>query len=359
MPQYNRIAIKVGSNVLTNSNGSLNYETINHIVEQIVTLRSRGIDIILVSSGAVAAGRSEVTLSKKTGPVNAKQVWSAIGQVKLMSTYSELFKRHDIYCAQVLTTKENFSDRRHYLNMQNSISAMLDNNILPIVNENDTISVTELMFTDNDELSGLMASMMQCEALFILSNIDGVYTGNPADEGTELIPIIDENTKKLEEYIAPTKSGFGRGGMITKCKISRKISQQGIDVFIANGTRAGIIGKIIDGENIPHTCFKASEQKTKSVKNWLAHSDTFAKGSVTINKGAQEALLSDKANSLLMVGITKVTGYFKKDDIVRIENENGDILAIGKAKIDSEKANEVKGIKYDKPFVHYDYLTLI
>ena len=112
-------------------------------------------------------------------------------------------------------------------------------------------------------------------------------------------------------------------------------------ITIANGTRAGIIGKIIDGENIPHTCFKASEQKTKSVKNWLAHSDTFAKGSVTINKGAQEALLSDKANSLLMVGITKVTGYFKKDDIVRIENENGDILAIGKAKIDSEKANEV------------------
>ncbi len=359
MMNFKRIAIKVGSNVLTNGNGSLNQQQIQQIVEQIVSLRQQQVEVILISSGAVAAGKCEVQLSKKTDIIRSKQVWAALGQARLISLYTQLFAEHQLHCAQVLTTKESFSDRRHYLNMQNCMLAMLDNQIIPIVNENDTVSVTELMFTDNDELSGLIASMLQCEALFILSNIDGVYTGNPSDVNTQLIQHIDENSADIEQYIAPTRSDFGRGGMLTKCNIARKISLQGIDVFIANGKREGILEAILQQKEVPFTHFKATREKTKSVKSWLAHSDTFAKGTVTINPGAEEALLSQEANSLLHIGITAVNGHFEKGDIVKILNEQGQALAVGRAKVNAEKAEQLKGKKHTKPFIHYDYLSLL
>ena len=153
------------------------------MVEDVAILYKQGIEVILISSGAVAAGRSEVSPSKKTNIIAAKQIWAAIGQVKLMSSYQFLFGKYGIQAGQVLATKESFRDRRHYLNMKNCISAMLENNVLPIVNENDTISINELMFTDNDELSGLISSMMDCDSLIILSNVDGIYNGVPGANG--------------------------------------------------------------------------------------------------------------------------------------------------------------------------------
>jgi len=355
---FKRIAIKVGSNVITQPDGSLNDGRILRLVEDVAILYKQGIEVVLISSGAVAAGRSEVTPSKKTNIVAAKQIWAAIGQVKLMSSYQFLFGKYGIHAGQLLATKESFRDRIHYLNMKNCISAMLENKVLPIVNENDTVSINELMFTDNDELSGLISSMMDCKSLIILSNVDGVYTGIPGKEGTELIKEIDEESEDLNKYISTVMSGFGRGGMLTKCNIARKIASHGIDVFIANGTRNSIISDIVTGKNVPFTHFIASRRKETGVKKWLSHSDTFAKGAVVINEGAKEALVHDKATSLLMIGITAVNGFFKSGDIVRIVDVDGNNLGLGKAQYDSEKAEQNIGKKLSKPFIHYDYMVI-
>jgi len=356
--EFNRIAIKVGTHVITRSDGSLNDERILRIVEDVAILYKQGVEVVLITSGAVAAGRGEVTPSKKTNIIAAKQVWAAIGQVKLMSSYQFLFGKYGIQAGQLLATKDSFRDRRHYLNMKNCISAMLENKVLPIVNENDTISINELMFTDNDELSGLISSMMDCQSLIILSVVDGIYKGIPGEAGTELITRIDKESEALDQYISPVKSGFGRGGMITKYSIARKIASEGIDVFIANGTRDSIITDIVRGKDVPFTHFVSSNTKETGVKKWLSHSDTFAKGAVIINSGAREALLGEKATSLLMIGITKVEGFFKSGDIVRIFDENRNSIGLGKALYDSEKAEKNIGAKRSKPFIHYDYLLM-
>jgi glutamate 5-kinase len=357
-PKFNRIAIKVGSNVITQSDGSLNDGRILRLVEDVAILFKQGVEVVLITSGAVAAGRSEVAPSKKTNIVAAKQIWAAIGQVKLMSSYQFLFGKYGIQAGQLLATKESFRDRRHYLNMKNCISAMLDNSVLPIVNENDTISINELMFTDNDELSGLISSMMDCDSLIILSNVDGVYNGLPGEKGTELIRNIDANSEDIGQYISSEKSGFGRGGMLTKCSIAKKLASQGIDVFIANGTRDAIITNIVLRREVPYTHFVASNKKETGVKKWLSHSDTFAKGAVVINEGAKEALTGEKATSLLMIGITKVEGSFKSGDIVRIVDQEGNNIGLGKSQYDSKKADQNIGEKLSKPFIHYNYLVI-
>ncbi len=358
IPKFGRITVKLGSNVITQGDGSLNEGRILRLVEDVAILFKQGVEVILVTSGAVAAGRGEISPSKKTNIIAARQIWAAIGQVKLMSSYQFLFGKYGIQAGQLLATKESFRDRRHYLNMKQCISAMLENKVLPIVNENDAVSINELMFTDNDELSGLISSMMDCNSLFLLSNVDGVYTGLPGQKGTELIIRIDEDSENMDKYISTFKSGFGRGGMITKYSISRKIASQGIDVFIANGTRDSILTDIVRGKDVPYTHFIASRKKETGVKKWLSHSDTFVKGAVVINKGAREALLGEKATSLLMIGITKVEGFFKKGDIVRITDENGDIIGLGKSQYDSKKAEQNIGEKRGKPFIHYDYLVI-
>jgi glutamate 5-kinase len=242
--------------------------------------------------------------------------------------------------------------------MKNCISEMLENKVLPIVNENDAISITELMFTDNDELSGMISSMMDCGSLIILSNVDGIFTGVPGSTGSELIRIIDRESEDPGKYISTSRSGFGRGGMVTKYYIARKISSEGINVYIANGLRDSIIIDIIRGKDVPCTHFPASSTKKNSVKKWLAHSDTFAKGVVYINKGAKEALLDCKATSLLMIGVCKVEGTFRSGDIIRIFDEKGRQVGLGKSQYDSKKAEQYLGEKCKKPLIHYDYLVI-
>lgn len=358
MQKFKRITIKIGSNVLAKNDGSLNTERITELVNQISALQKAGTEVVVVSSGAVAAGRGEVEVSKKTDLVSAKQVWSAVGQVKLMSLYIQRFEANGLHCAQVLTTKENFADRRHYLTMKNCITSMIENHVVPIVNENDTISVTELMFTDNDELSGFIASMMNCDSLIILSNIDGVYTGAPDKEGSELIRKIDTNFAAVEKYIAPTKSGFGRGGMLTKCSIASKIASEGINVYIANGTRPNVISDLVNGKLKDFTHFVPHTKKATSVKKWLAHSQSFAKGVVTVNGGAMQALVSEKASSLLSVGITSVSGFFEKGDIIAICGPQGEQIGIGKTTYSSEILEKSINKKLSRPVVHYDYMVL-
>ena len=240
-----RIAVKVGSNVLTRKDGTLDITRMSAIVDQIAELHKRGTQVILVSSGAVASGRSEITPSHTLDEVSSRQLYSAIGQAKLMGKYYTLFREHGITCGQVLTTKEGLDKSDHYLNQQHCMEVMLGEGVIPIVNENDTLSITELMFTDNDELSGLMAEMMKVDELIILSNIDGIYDGNPADPNSSVIRKV-ATTDNMEQYIQTGKSTLGRGGMLTKCHIARKVASEGIPVVIANGRSEDILLRLID-----------------------------------------------------------------------------------------------------------------
>ena len=356
--QFSRIAVKVGSNVLTRRDGTLDVTRMSALVDQIAELHKTGVEIILVSSGAVASGRSEVHSAKKLDSVDQRQLFSAVGQAKLINRYYELFREHGIAVGQVLTMKENFATRRHYLNQKNCMTVMLENGVIPIVNENDTISVSELMFTDNDELSGLIASMMGAQALIILSNIDGIYNGSPADPTSEVIREIGQG-KDLSSYIQTSKSSFGRGGMLTKTNIARKVADEGITVIIANGKRDNILVDLIQHpESTLCTRFIPSAEPVSSVKKWIAHSEGFAKGELHINYCATELLFSDKAVSILPVGITDVIGEFEKDDIVRIVDFGGKPIGVGKANCDSTQAREAMGKHGKKPVVHYDYLYI-
>lgn len=356
---YKRVAVKIGSNVLAGTNG-LNKERIAHLVSQIVSMKKDGMEVILISSGAVAAGRAIFPAERKIDTISARQLWSAIGQVQLMNTYSEILEPYGLHCAQVLATKESFSDRKHYLNMKNCISTMLDNEVVPIVNENDTIAVSELMFTDNDELSGLISSMMNCEALIILSNVDGIYNGVPGTPGISLISEIAVNDNSIEDCISSEKSGFGRGGMHTKYNVARNIAIEGIRVHIANGTRQNILNDITLGNNVPCTTFIPNGKKMNSNKKWLAHSTSFAKGIAVVNEGAKTAFSPSetKASSLLLVGVTRIEGSFKKGDIIQIQDEQGEMLGLGKSQYDSKEAIMLIGQKAPRPLVHYDYMYL-
>ena len=354
-----RIAVKIGSNVLTRKDGTLDITRMSASVDQVAELHHAGMEIVLISSGAVASGRSEVKVGKKLDSVSARQLYSAVGQAKLINRYYELFREHGLKCGQVLTTKENFGSRTHYLNQKHCMEVMLEHGVIPIVNENDTISVTELMFTDNDELSGLIATMMGMDALIILSNIDGIYNGNPADPASRVIPVVERGKTDLASYVQTGRSSFGRGGMLTKCHIAQKVADEGILVVIANGKRSNILVDLLkDPETIPCTRFLPAVKPVSSVKKWIAHSEGFAKGEIHINKGAEEALLAPKATSLLLVGVTQVVGDFEKDDIVRIVNEEGKLLGVGCAGYGSEEARTLIGSRDLKPLVHYDYLYI-
>jgi len=357
--RYRKITVKVGSHVLTKEDGTLNVPRIAHLVDQLAALHKEGVEVVLVSSGAVASGRAVLTPLKKTDDLSARQLWAALGQVKLIGRYSDFLREHGLVCAQVLTTKENFSSRRHYLNMKNCIHTLLENKVIPIVNENDTISVTELMFTDNDELSGLIATLAGSEALIILTDVDGVYTGPPDNPASEIIREMRADIREEELQLSGQCSGFGRGGMITKLRIARRAAASGIDVLIANGTRENILPDLLsNSQQVPHTRFLPGRKGVSGVKNWIAYSGSFAKASITSNRGACVALLSDKAVSLLPVGVVSTDDDFKTGDLLRICDESGKTLGLGKARFGSDKLEKEKQAARQKALIHYDYLYL-
>ena len=353
-----RYVIKIGSNVLTRTDGKLDITRISAVVDQVAWLRAEGHQVILVSSGAVACGRGELHTDRRLDSVEQRQLFSALGQAKLINLYYDLFREYGIHVGQVLTMKENFSSRQQYLNQRACMEVMLDNGVVPIVNENDTVSVTELMFTDNDELSGLIASMMNAHCLIILSNIDGIYTGSPSNPEARLIRQVKPGDD-LTPYIQTERSGFGRGGMLTKCSIARRVAEEGIRVIIANGGRTNILADLLTRpEEIPHTEFLPVSQPVSGIKKWLAHSQSFAKGEVHINAKAAEALRGNQAVSLLMVGVTQVKGDFEEGDIVSIIDPQGQRIGIGRSAYSSHEAILAIGKHDVKPIIHYDYLSI-
>lgn len=356
--RFKRIVVKVGSNVLTRPDGMLDTTRMSALTDQLAALHRAGVEVILVSSGAVASGRNELKTQRKLDSVSARQLFSAVGQVKLINHYYELFREYGITCGQVLTTKENFSTRRHYLNQQHCMSVMLENGVIPIVNENDTISVTELMFTDNDELSGLVAAMMGAEALIILSNIDGIYDGSPSDPASQVIRRVAPG-RDLSQYIDTARSSRGRGGMTTKSRISSRVAGEGIEVVIANGRRDNILTDLVlTDRDVVCTRFEAAPRPASGVKKWIASSEGFAKGALHLDAGAAAAVSQSKAASILAVGVTAVEGDFERDDIVRILSPEGVQLGVGRISCDSATARRNLGRKGLKPLIHCDYLYL-
>lgn len=355
---YKSITVKIGSNVLTMPDGGLNKTRISHIVDQIAQLHKKNVKVILVSSGAVASGRSMIKKPPRKDPVSERQLLSSVGQIKLVSTYASLFDAHGMTCAQVLVTKEDFRTREHYLNMKNCLTVLLDNGVVPIINENDAVSVTALMFTDNDELGGFVSTMMNTDAYFILSNVNGIYDGNPADGKAKLIQEISSPTTDLSAWITTQKSNFGRGGMLTKGRVALNTAAAGISVHIANGTTENVILDLAGQTGrVEHTRFLPGTPRP-AVKKWMACSADFTRFEVHINKGAGDALFSRKATSLLLSGVTRLSGDFCKGDLLRIIDHENNLIGIGKAQYDRKKADEHLEDKKYQPLVHYDYLYL-
>ncbi len=256
MSERRRIVVKVGSNVLTTADGKLHVTRMSAIVDEVVWLRRRGYDVVLVSSGAVTAGRKEFDEKRDLDGVQERQLFSAMGQVKLINLYYQLFREYGYHMGQVLTMKTNFTTEQAYNNQRACVELMLENGVIPVVNENDTVSLDGLMFTDNDELAGLIARMISAQALILLSNVDGLYSGDPSDKDAYLIREVRRGDDFSHAVQGGGTSPAGRGGMASKYATARQAAAAGIRVVIANGTVPGIIRRLTERpEETPHTLF--------------------------------------------------------------------------------------------------------
>jgi glutamate 5-kinase len=242
--------------------------------------------------------------------------------------------------------------------MRNCLETLLRNQVLPIINENDVVSVNELMFTDNDELSGLITDMMGSDALIILSNIDGIFDGSPSDPASKVIPVIEAHQNNVSKFIAPAKSTFGRGGMLTKFSIAKRVAASGTPVHIANGFSKDILQDIIEQKAGTVQTLFVPGRKTTTFKKWLAHSQPMVKGTVRINQGAVERLTGQQASSLLLVGVTGIDGNFLNGDVIRIVDEHDHLVGLGRSEYNADTARKKIGERNNKPLIHYDYLYL-
>jgi glutamate 5-kinase len=355
-----RVVVKIGSQVLCDPQGALNREVLSNLVDQAAGLVRDGWQLLLVSSGAVAAGTGVIggRLDRISDPVARKQVLAATGQVLLMESYRKFFGERDLTVAQVLASKSDFQTRRHYLNMRGCIDSLLSAGIVPVVNENDVVSITELMFTDNDELAGLLAGMVGADLLCLLSTVPGVFDGDPEDPETHCIETWNDEQHQPDELVSRGTSALGRGGMHSKLAIARKTASLGTEVVIADGGDPDILLKVSRGE--PAGTRFPARREASPAKRWLASADGHAAGSVTVNEGAASALLDrNRLASLLPVGVASVEGRFKRGDVIQIREPSGRVIGCGLARYDHEEAGRLAGQRGQKPLIHYDYLYLV
>ena len=357
--RYKSIVIKLGSNVVCDKDGNLNENMIEHISDQIIELQKSGLNIILVSSGAVAAGRSFIDLDDSMDLVSQRQVYAALGNPKLMKIYENYLYSKGYHCGQILVTRSDFRDRNHYENMKKCFTSLLENNLLPIVNENDAVSINQLMFTDNDELAGMIASMMDMDALIIMSSIDGLYDGNPDKPDSQLIPIVDPHDDDYESVIFATKSKHGRGGMITKYEASKKMAMMGTTTHIIQGSkRNNLLDLMSQGGYEIGTTFVAS-CSASTRKRWILNNGGLEKGYIYITEKAERILRKqDIARSLLPIGIYKIKGDFQRKDIIKIRNQNHQDIGMGIVDYGSDIANDSMGKKNKKPLIKYECLVI-
>ena len=352
-----KIVIKVGTQSILSPDGEPLPSVMESIVDQIVDAKLQGHKIVFVSSGAVGFGRSIARqyLNKEFGSsIGEKQFLASIGQHELMHLYSKMLEKRHFVASQILLTKQDFYTRQHYLNIARLMAeTLLHSHVIPIINENDSVAIAELMFTDNDELASLIAAQIDADKLIILSNVEGVYTGNPAVPESELIPVIDP--KSWWPDICSTKSAHGRGGMITKVNNAKKMFKLGITTHIASIAQVNVINRIINRENVGTTILPS--EKKSSLKKWIAYGAP--NGKVSINKCLYEIIKENKRiTSILPVGVESCGGEFTKGDIVEIFSTNNESIGLGVARYDSQKLQEFLGQKNKPALIHYDYLYI-
>jgi len=362
-----RIVVKVGSSTLTYANGKLNLYQLERLVRELADLKNQGLEIILVSSGAVGAGMGKMEFEERPKNIPEKQALAAIGQGILMHLYEKFFSEYGKTVAQVLLTREDLTNRDKFLNARNTLLTLLRLGVLPIINENDTVAYEEIKFGDNDTLAALVSGLIDADLLVILSDIDGLYTADPRHVATaQLIKVVAEITPEITELAGGTGTNVGSGGMTTKLQAAKIASNSGIPMLVTNGSREGVIRDTIKGIN-PGTLFIPREHhRLKTRKAWIAFGSR-AKGRLLVDSGAENALV-EKGKSLLPSGITAVEGNFQRGSVVSIIGQSGEIargivnyasLEISNLKgCQSKDIYKILGYKDYDEVVHRDNLTL-
>lgn len=349
-----RIVIKVGTNVIMRDDGAIALGRIYSLIEAVANLRQQGKEVLLVSSGAVGLGAQRLKLTQKPKQLNLKQACAAIGQSRLMAIYEDAFEKLGVVTAQVLLTEDDFTHRHRYLNLRTTLTKLLELGVVPIINENDTVSTLELertsetghrpVFGDNDKLSALVMSKVLADLLIILSDVDGLYTSNPKkDSSAQLIPVVEKISAEMEQS-ADGAGARGRGGMKTKLEAAHVATNSGGLAIIANGRHTGIIDAIFQG-TLPYTVFLPQTQLS-SKKRWLAYASTIS-GTLVVNAGAKLALTEKKA-SLLPAGIIRLEQQFERGDVVSIVDEQGIEFARGMVNYTSLEAAQLIGLHSDR-----------
>lgn len=365
--EANRIIIKFGTNILTNDEGEVSLPRVYSFIEDVSKLQKSGKEVILVSSGAVGLGKKKLGLDS-TDAVALKQACAAIGQSKLMSIYESAFDQYNLVVAQILLTEDDFSQRKKYLSLRTTLNKLLELNVIPIINQNDTVSTIELdelysetqvCFSDNDKLSALVASELDADLLVILSDINGLYDSNPkTNPDAKIIPVVEEVTNEILGFGEDASAG-GRGGMKTKLEAARLVTRSGGTVLIVNGKTPSVIEQVFSGQEIG-TIFMPHEEMLSGKKRWIGYATNIL-GKLIVNYGAKKAIL-EKESSLLPVGLVNVVHEFKKGEVVSIQDENEREIARGIVNYSSEDCKKIAGAQSDeisKILGHKNYDAII
>lgn len=363
----NRIIIKFGTNILTNEEGEVSLPRVYSFIEDVSKLKKSGKEVILVTSGAVGLGKKKLGLDS-TGAIAMKQACAAIGQSKLMSIYETAFDQYNLVVAQILLTEDDFSQRKKYLSLRTTLNKLLELNVIPIINQNDTVSTIELdelyegmqvCFSDNDKLSALVASELDADLLVILSDIDGLFDSNPkTNPNANIIPVVKQVTQEILNYGEDASAG-GRGGMKTKLEAARLVTRSGGTVLIVNGKTPSVVEQVFSGKNIG-TIFLPNDEMLSGKKRWIGYATNIL-GKLIVNYGAKKAII-EKETSLLPIGVVKVVNEFKKGDVVAILDENEREIARGIVNYNSEDCKKIAGVHSEdivKVLGHKNYDAII
>ncbi len=368
MQHLRRIVVKVGSTTLSTTTGRLDEKQVKSLVGQMAGLYREGVELVLVSSGAIASGMESLGMRERPADIPGMQAAASVGQGKLLHLYSQFFAEYAIEVGQVLLTQYDVTHRTQYLNARNTLDRLLQLGVVPIVNENDTVAVDEIKFGDNDTLAALVAGLIKADLLVALTDIDGLYTADPKkDPEAELIPRVDRITPAIEKIAAKTESELSVGGMETKIKAAKIAMTSQVGMVIANGRTRNVLNHIYRGREVG-TFFAPLERKVPSSKHWIAFGDKVS-GRITVDDGAREALLH-KNKSLLPAGVIRCEGDFGVGDTVEVADKKGWVFARGKTNFDCAEAKRIKGMqtkdaaktlgeRYCKEVIHKDCLVIL
>ncbi len=366
--EIRRVVIKVGSSSLHHAQGGLDDQAIAEIVDVISTLKQKGIECILVSSGAVAAGMGQLGLHVRPRDLPGKQAVSAVGQGVLIERYARNLEKHALVGAQILLSRIDLAEASRYRNAQNTLEKLLRLNVIPIINENDTVAVDELCFGDNDTLSALVAGLVRADLLVLLTDVDGLYTCNPKkDQSAQLIKVVSE-VSAVECMASGAGTTMGTGGMVTKLRAAKIATRFGIGMLLLNFTRIREILNLTVSQEVGGTYFEPAKHRIAGRKRWIAYAG-FSEGSIQVDQGAAKALVED-GKSLLAKGILTTEGTWERKEIVRIVNLLGEEIARGEAELSSDEVQKVKGLHSEiihklipnfegEEVVHRDNMTLM